>query len=211
MALCGREAGVAAVIPVAAQPAPKGFDAKVRQKGLAHLGKLGLALHRPLPPGTDIPPYWRDCLTELHQAYGGTCAYLGVFFERVMGGGSVDHFIAKSKNAGLAYEWDNYRLACSTMNSRKRDYDRVLDPFALPQGVFYLQLSTGHIYPNPRLPARARGYVEDTIQTLGLDDALCREMRVRWYQEYLEHRLPSEYLKKKSPFVWHEANRQGLL
>lgn len=202
---------MAAMIPVAAQPEPAAFDAEVRQKGLAHLEKKNLSLDKPLPPKSDIPRYWRACLTELHQAYGGTCAYLGVFFERVMGGGSVDHFIAKSARAGLAYEWSNYRLVCSTMNSRKREYGDVLDPFYLAPDLFRLQLSTGRIYPDPHLEARPMRAVEETIERLGLDDPPCRELRSRWYQEYLEHNLPADYLKKKSPFVWYEANRQGLL
>lgn len=199
------------MIPVAAQPEPAAFDADVRQKGLAHLNNKGFNLDQPLPPNADIQPYWRDCLTDMHQVYGGVCAYIGVFFERGLGGGSVDHFVAKSANAGLVYEWSNYRLACSTMNSRKREYSDVLDPFYLAPDLFRLQLSTGRIYPNPNLAAMAMQVVEKTIARLGLDDPQCRELRVRWYQEYLEYHLPSDYLKRKSPFVWHEADRQGLL
>ena len=199
------------MIPVAARPEPASFDVEVRRKGLAHLKKKGFPLGQPLPPKAEIEPYWRVCLTDLHQAYGGVCAYLGIFFERVMGGGSVDHFIAKSASAGLAYEWSNYRLACSTMNSRKREYSDVLDPFFLAPALFQLQLSTGHIYPNPDLDAVPMRLVEETIERLGLDDPQCRELRSRWYQDYLEHGLPSVYLKSKSPFVWSEANRQGLL
>ncbi len=199
------------MIPVAAQPEPAVFNAEVRQKGLAHLQKKGLLLNQPLPPKTKIEPYWRACLTDLHQAYGGICAYLGIYFERVTGGGSVDHFIAKSADAGLVYEWSNYRLACSTMNSRKKNYSDVLDPFYLAADLFRLELSTGRIYPNPKLHVRAMCIVEQTIERLGLDDPQCREMRSRRYQEYLEHNLPSDYFKKYFPFIWREANRQGVL
>ena len=199
------------MIPVAPRPEPAAFDADVRQKGLAHLKKRGFSLDHPLPPQAGIEPYWRACLTDLHREYGGVCAYLGLFFERVMGGGCVDHFIAKSANAGLAYEWSNYRLACSTMNSRKREYSDLLDPFFLAPDLFRLQLSTGHIYPNPKLQSVARRVVEVTIERLGLDDPQCRELRARWYQDYLEYGLPADYLKQKSPFVWYEAHRQGLL
>lgn len=199
------------MIPVAAQPEPAAFDLAVRKKGVAHLNSKGFSLNQPLPPKADIKPYWRDCLPDLHQAYGGVCAYLCLFFERVMGGGSVDHFIAKSANAGQAYEWSNYRLACSTMNSRKRDFSDVLDPFFLAPDLFRLQLSTGHIYPSHNLSAVPMRVVEETIERLGLDDPQCRELRARWYQEYLEHCISSEFLKSKAPFVWAEANRQGLL
>lgn len=199
------------MIPVQAKPEPAAFDTEVRQKGLAHLAAKGFSLNQPLPPKADIEPLWRACLTDLHQAYAGVCAYLGVYFERVMGGGSVDHFIAKSGFAGLAYEWSNYRLACSTMNSRKREYSDVLDPFVLAPDLFRLQLSTGHIYPNPALNAAPMRIVEETIERLGLDDPQCKDLRARWYQDYLEHHLPSVYLQRKAPFVWAEANRQGLL
>ncbi|MCW8206724.1 hypothetical protein D8B24_06615 [Verminephrobacter aporrectodeae subsp. tuberculatae] len=200
-----------AMIPVAAQPEPPTFDAMVRRKGLAHLAKKGFSPNQPLPPKADITPYWRACLPDLHQAYGGVCAYLGIFLERVVGGGSVDHFIAKSTHAGLAYEWSNYRLACSRMNSRKREYSDVLDPFSMAPDLFFLELASGRIYPNPDLDAPQMRRVKKTIKRLDLDDPLCRDLRTRWYQDYLEHSLPAVYLKEKSPFVWYEADRQGLL
>jgi uncharacterized protein (TIGR02646 family) len=200
------------MIPVQEKPEPATFDTEVRARGLKHLKSKGYALNLPLPSGASIEPYWRgECLDQLHSAYDGVCAYLCVFVERCTGGMSVDHFVAKSALAGLSYEWSNYRLACMTMNSRKREYNDVLDPFALAPDLFRLQLSTGHIYPDPQLDALPMRIVEETIERLGLDDGMCRDMRARWYQEYLDGPLPSDYLRKKSPFVWHEANRQGLL
>lgn len=199
------------MIHVVSQPEPASFDAEVRQKGLAWLRKKKIALDQPLPTKTTIEPYWRDCLDEMHSSYNGCCAYLAVFFERVTGGGSVDHFIAKSKRADLAYEWDNYRLACSRMNSRKREYDDVLDPFEVETGWFHLEPVTGHIYPNPHLPAEQKQAVQATIDRLGLDDAGNQEIRARHYQEYWEGYYTADFLLKRSPLVWHEAQRQGLL
>lgn len=124
---------------------------------------------------------------------------------------SVDHFIAKSALAGLAYEWSNYRLACSVMNSRKRDFDDVLDPFELESDWFRLDLTCGRIFPNPELEPAQTALVTQTISRLGLDDPLCRELRMRWFDEYLTEPLPESYLRRKSPFVWAEAQRQGLL
>ncbi len=200
------------MIPVQPQPEPAFFDAQVRTKGLAHLKAKGYALNQPLPDGATIESYWRgDCLTALHKAYGGVCAYLCVFVERCTGGISVDHFVAKSALAGQAYEWGNYRLACSTMNSRKGTFDDVLDPFALDADWFHLELATGHVYPNPALGPAQTVQVTETIDRLALNDPLCQEMRVRWFDEYLNAPLPEDYLQSKSPFVWAEAKRQGLL
>jgi uncharacterized protein (TIGR02646 family) len=198
------------MIHVAAQPEPASFHVQVRQKGLTHLKRKKIALDQPLPPKTKIVPYWRDCLDDLYWSYHGTCAYLGIFFERVTGGGSVDHFIAKSQRADLAYEWSNYRLACSTMNSRKYTYDDVLDPFHIENGWFHLELVSGRVYPNPDLPDGVKAQVKATIERLGLDDPGNRAMRARHFQLYIDG-YPTDFLKSYSPFVWHEATRQGLV
>lgn len=199
------------MIHVTAQPEPASFDEEVRQKGLAWLRKKKISLDQPLPPKTTIEPYWRHCLDDMHASYDGCCAYLAVFFERVTGGGSVDHFIAKSRRADLTYEWCNYRLACSRMNSRKKAYDDVLDPFEVEDGWFHLEPVSGRIFPNPQLPHDQQQVIRATIDRLGLDDAGNREMRARHYQEYREGFYTADFLKKRSPFVWMEANRQGLL
>ena len=137
------------MIHVEPQPEPPTFDKMVRQPGLSHLKRSNISLDQPLPSGTTIEPFWRSCLEDLYNAYNGVCTYLCVFFERVAGAGSVDHFVAKSRRPGLAYEWDNYRLACTTINSRKWIYDDLLDPFAVENGWFRLELVSGHIYPSP--------------------------------------------------------------
>jgi len=199
------------MIHVESQLPPDSFDSEVRLKGLAWLKKKNIPLDQPLPPKTGLKPYWQACLDDLHKSYDGCCAYLAVFFERTTGGGSVDHFIAKSQRADLAYEWSNYRLACSRMNSRKREYDDLLDPFEIEDGWFHLELITGRIYPNPALSPERLAAVQATIDRLLLDDAGNREMRARHYQEYRENHYTAEFLKKRSPFVCLEAQRQGLL
>jgi 5-methylcytosine-specific restriction endonuclease McrA len=202
---------MAVMIHVDARPELRNFDRTVRKKGLAYMRKNRIALDQPLLPDTHLEPYWRECLNDLYSGYNGCCAYLAVFFERVTGAGTVDHFIAKSRRADLAYEWTNYRLACSRMNSRKREYDDVLDPFTVENDGFHLELVSGHVYPNPKLSDLQKKAVCATIERLGLDDPGNREMRARHYQEYREGAYNTEFLQKRSPFVWSEAARQGLL
>lgn len=198
------------MIHVDKKPEPSTFDANVRQKGLKFFIKKGIDPSSPLPPNTKLPTHWRDCLDDLHDSYQGTCAYLCVFIERVTGGMSVDHFIPKSKQPDLAYEWDNYRLACSTMNSRKGSYEDVLDPFKVEDGWFHLELITGHIFPNPDLPNETRIRIKKTIERLKLDEPRIRNIRTEYFQECCNGDYPWDYLKKRSPFVWYEAHRQGL-
>jgi len=198
------------MIPVTLQPEPINFDKNVRQKGLADLAKKGISLTGPVPPKTKITPHWRACLDDLYRSYDGCCAYLGVSFERTTGAGSVDHFIAKSQLAGKAYEWDNYRLACSVMNSRKRAFDDVLDPFSIGPGWFHLELFSGRVFPNPSLTTPIKQEVQATIDRLKLDDPGNREMRARHFLEYISHEYTDSFLERRSPFVWYEAHRQGL-
>lgn len=196
---------------VDAKPEPDDFGRKVRQKGLRWLTAKGISLDKPVPPGTKIEPYWRKCMDQLYTAYEGYCAYLAIHFERVTGGGTVDHYIAKSKRADMAYEWSNYRLACATMNSRKRDFEDVLDPFEVEDGWFHLELVTGHIFPNPELSQARQEDIQKTIDRLGLDDGNCREVRARRFDEYRTGMCSAAFLQKYSRFVWMEVCRQGLL
>ena len=172
------------MIPVSPQPEPKDFDRKVRQKGLRFLKSKRIDPKRRLPKGLRLSPYWCGCIEELRALYGGVCAYLAVFMEPVTGADSIDHFVPKSRNPGLAYEWDNYRLACSRMNARKGDRTGILDPFQLKTGWFRLELVSGRIYPNSHLPLSLREKIQGTIERLGLDDTANRELRAGHYEGY---------------------------
>lgn len=202
---------MAAVIPVAPQPEPTTFDSNVRRPGRAWLKARGVPPKRRLPAGAQLKAYWRRTAAELHAVYGGVCAYACVFLERPLGGVSTDHFVAKSRRLSLAYEWSNYRLACLIMNARKTDYETVLDPFTLSANTFHLELVSGRIYPNPRLARSKRDAAQTTIDVLELDDPTFREMRARHYAEYVAGEYDAVFLRKRSPFVWTEADRQGLL
>ncbi len=203
---------MAIVIPVAQQPEPQEFDAAVRKPGLAALARLGWQA-----PGDAVPPsdqwkaVWRACLPQLHLAYGGICAYACTYVERVTGAGSVDHFVAKSAGPKDAYEWTNYRLACAKMNSRKRDFSDVLDPFTLADGTFTLNLLDMAIAPSAALPPADLSAAADTIRRLSLDDAECRDMRASLWDEYIQGHVDADFLRRKSPFVFGEARRQGRL
>jgi uncharacterized protein (TIGR02646 family) len=199
------------VIPVVPAPEPPGFDAAVRKPGGAWLKKRGLPINGPLPSGAKPDPLWRLYLPQLHSSYHGICAYVAVDIPLVTGQPSADHFVAKSRDAALIYEWRNYRLACSKMNSRKRDFADVFDPFEIAHETFHLDLVSGAIRPNPQLDQTADQLAWLTIERLDLDDAECRRLRASWYSEYLESHISEDYMRRKSPFVWSEAVRQNAL
>lgn len=198
------------MIPVAAQPEPVEFDGEVRQPGVAWLAAKGISGNGPIPKGTKLPNYWSNSNRALWRAYDGVCAYLAIYFEWVTGAGSTDHFVAKSKHAGQAYEWSNFRLSCLGPNRNKNKFDDVLDPIGLALDTFELNLVSGEIRPGAALASAQARLARKTIKRLKLDSPEHNQMRQRHYSQYLRHKH-AQTLKELSPFVWYEANRQGLL
>src|SRR5690554_6264660 len=159
------------MIPVIPQPEPALFDKKVRQPGLAWLAKNDLDPKQPPPDPSKLPAYWSKTNEDLWRAYSGVCAYLSIYFEWVTGASSTDHFIAKSSDAGQAYEWGNYRLSCLGANRNKNKFDDVLDPFLIKPETFELNLANGQIQPGPLLSEDEKQAAQKTIDRLHLDSA----------------------------------------
>lgn len=192
------------MIPVHPQPEPVHFDTEVRKKGSLWL------LENPDAKSEKLPPYWRKVNEALWSAYGGVCAYLAVYFEFVTGASTTDHFIPKSVEPSLAYEWSNYRLSSLGANRRK-GVSVILDPFDLESESFFLDILTGAVYPNPEKAPDYKHRCEETIQTLGLNDARCISMRLEHIQQYLTCVVSEAYLQAKSPFVYYELRRQQVV
>ena len=109
------------------------------------------------------------------------------------------------------FEYTNYRLSCLGANRNKNRFDDILDPFEIEPDTFVLNLSSGSIKPNPCKPGDTRRRAQETITRLGLDDAETNEMRARHFDEYQRNDVSGAHLKRQSPFVWYEAQRQNLL
>lgn len=210
------------MIPVVLQDEPLDFDKDVRQKGLLRLHKAGINPESPPPEKFDFGDYWSKYNEKLHTAYAGVCAYLAIYFDFPVGS-TTDHFIAKSKLAGCAYNWDNYRLSCPGSNWNKNKFDDLLDPIGLLPETFVLNFLSGAIKVNTqkfKFPEDAEYLktAQATIKRLKLDSPAHQKMRTNHFNEYLkfiqngtDKKFAESYFKEKSPFVWYEAQRQGLL
>lgn len=198
------------MIPVTLQPEPANFDAQVRQPGHSWLSSKSIAVNSAPPKASDLPNYWKRSNKQLWESYSGVCAYLAIYFEWPTGAASTDHFVAKSKHAGDAYEWRNYRLSCLGPNRNKNKFDDVLDPIGLQSDTFVLNLANGKIRPNPLLTADQKKAARKTIIRLKLNSPDHNEMRAKWFFRYLRGK-DEKILRELSPFVWYEAQRQGLL
>jgi len=201
---------MAEMIPVILQPEPGDFDAKVRIPGHDWLQANGIALNSAPPKGTKLTNKWTHSNKQLWYAYDGVCACLAIYFEWVTGASSTDHFVAKSKNAGDAYEWNNYRLSCLGPNRNKREFADVLDPIGLQPETFLLNLSSGGIWANSNLSHADVVLANKTINRLKLNTAEHKKMRAQHFVRYLRKKDEAT-LKELSPFVWYEAHRQNLL
>lgn len=199
------------MIPVTLQPEPADFDIKVRQRGHAWLEKQGIALSAEPPNASKLPTYWSHSNKQLWEAYSGVCAYLAIFFEWSTGASSTDHFIAKSLNAGDAYEWSNYRLSCLGPNRNKNKFDDVLDPIGLTPNTFVINFASGKIAPNQALSSAQQVAARKTIRRLKLDSPDNNTMRAQHYTNYLTENCSLSFLQRNSPFVYAEIVRQKFM
>lgn len=213
------------MIKVALAPEPPTFEELVRRPGLRALAEMvgespvprrptgrafkKIAARRSEIPPKGFPPYWTHALEDLMEAYHCVCAYSCFRIHPVTGGRSVDHMAPRSLAWDLVYEWTNYRLACSRINSRKRDYLDVLDPFDVEDGWFVLELVGFQVRPAPHLPEEIRDQVQTTIDRLMLNDF--RRDRERDAENYWAGLISFEILQEESPFVAKELRRQERL
>lgn len=202
---------------------PDGFEDTVRTPGLRAIAEMvgekpprragkryaKIADRREDIPPDKFPPYWADALDDLMRLYDRVCAYSCFYIHPVTGGRSVDHFAAKSRRWDKVYEWDNYRLACSLLNARKREFADILDPTEVKDGWFQLELVGFQIVPDPLLPRRTQDAIRTAVDRLELDDF--RNERAEDAEQYWAGHVSLAILTKESPFVAKELRRQGRL
>jgi hypothetical protein len=192
------------MIRVAPAPEPSDFDAKVRQPGLPKVAAF--------KAGTlaELPDLWKRCLDQLYGAYKGLCCYSAMFIYRASGIASVEHFAPKSRDPDLTYEWSNYRLASSTINGWKSNYEDVLDPFDIADGWFALVLPDCEVVPGVGLTEARRKRVAETIARLKLNHAKLKDDRAVYYSDYRSGDTNFAFLRRRAPFLALELQRQGL-
>jgi 5-methylcytosine-specific restriction endonuclease McrA len=214
------------MIPVTRAAEPTSFDAKIRRRGLDAIAELvgesrsrirrgpkrkRTYASRNRIPAAAFPEFWRDALPDLHKAYGSVCAYLGLYLYGATSNASVDHFVPKSRDWRLVYEWSNFRLCSSLINVHKGDREILLDPFAIEPGLFALELTDFQVKPGPAARGPTWDIVANTIVDLGLNQRECCKEREEYVKAYCDGELASAWLESHAPFIAHELRRQGLL
>lgn len=201
------------MMPVSPAPEPTTFDALVRQPGLAALQRLAVKHggSRDAIPASELPPLWRHSLGDLLTSYRRICSYLCLYIPAGVGAPSTDHMLAKSTAWQQVYEWSNYRLACSLMNSRKGAAATVLDPFDVEPSWFVLDTTFFRVAAGRGLDCDIRERVGATICRLRLNDQQCCDARSEYAHSYWDGQITVDYLARHAPFVERELRRLGQL
>jgi uncharacterized protein (TIGR02646 family) len=90
----------------------------------------------------------------------------------------IEHYVAKTVNSDLAFEWTNLLPACRLCNSAKGEQDHqgaLLKPDAEdPEPYFWIHPDTGKLEPHPRLDEAHAHRAKETIRICNLQrPALC--------------------------------------
>jgi hypothetical protein len=218
------------VIRVEPAPEPEHFDESVRKPGMSELAVLtggepthlrtgpkrkqlvirGAPVTRTIDiPADQLPTYWTRALPDMLDCYRRVCAYVCVYIERVTGAGTVDHWTPKAIDPRQAYEWSNFRLACSIMNTRKGVATALVDPFVVEDGWFVLEPIEFQVIPGVAPEHPKYTAIDDTINALGLNRLECLTLRKEYVAAYRDGDISLRRLERRAPFVARELRRQG--
>lgn len=196
------------MIRVERAPTPNHFERLVSEPGLARLESDGINPDTIAPPKYEFEPYWSRVQHYTRWAYSYTCAYFGIRIDKNTGSNSTDHFLSKARHESrLAYEWENYRLACGRVNSRKGE-KQVLDPFEIEDNWFNLDLESGFLQlQETNIPAELYELAKFTLSSRGLDlnsDDLIEGRSDQWFR-YLNNDISANILEEDCPIVYRQA------
>ena len=188
------------MIPVQPRPEPEGFDARVREPGLAWLDAVRERVHAITEPRA----YWREwpeCSRALRAAFGRRCAFAAMRISE----GHVDHMRSWRwcRDAGqpeLTYEWSNLRYVMPAVNSRKGDRV-VLDPFEVQPGWFVVALPSLLLRTTDAIPAERRELADRTIRRLGLNRDPVLGLRTEYMFDYRAGEFSLEHLRRCAPLL----------
>jgi len=219
------------VVPAAEPPT---FEEHVRKRGKEAIRRLvgtpvkGKGGRKPTKthareediPAKAFPALWiqlrkadgKSTLDDMMDLYGQQCAYLAMHIEKATGSPTVDHFIPKSRDWRLVYEWSNYRLSAACVNAAKGVLE-VVDPFEVEAGWFELNLSSFHVRRGPDAPSAQHTKIDNTLPLLNLRD--CWQERQEYVKRYRlgpgNKGIDLAYLEHRAPFIASELRRQKLL
>lgn len=193
------------MIPVSPRPEPANFHQRVRTPGLAFLSKFPNPTPDNWKKGGKI---WCRALDDLFHDYNRVCAYSAEWVTKKER--SVDHYVPRTSNKALAFEWSNFRLASQIINQFK-GASTVIDPFLVGTEWFVIDFESNIVKPNSALDDATRNTVLETISILKINGIIFQNKRTNWIDAYYKGRTGLNGLRKKAPFLVYEIERQDLV
>lgn len=184
------------MIPVKEAPEPDCFNKNVRQPGLSFLNNY---------PNREPKALWLLVRDDLQRTYRRTCAYT---CRRIVGG-TVDHFLPKSRYRALAYEWSNYRLCSAAANRAKAAKVGIVDPFKVGSRWFAIAFPECDVVLGDNVPCAMRADASFTIDALNLNSEDLVEDRAKMAVEFRDGKVKLAHVKEYHPFLAVEIERQG--
>lgn len=188
-------------------PPPPKYEGRVKRRGQRYLAK------KPNPTSKEFArhAYWQAIHDDLYNYYNGICAYCASWTPRKStsrsDNTSVDHFLPKSINPNLAYEWGNYRLCRALLNRNKGNTLDVMDPMFINNDWFCFDFTTFLIKPNSGASLLIIDRVKKTINILGLNTDDYVDERVEIIKLYCCDNITIDDLESRYPFIANEIRR----
>lgn len=197
------------MIRVNQYPQPANFDVDVKIPGERFLAAT------PNPSKRQFEPhrYWNIIHDDLYSICNGICAYCASWTPRRGTPSdpnftSIDHFIPKSIDPKLAYDWSNYRLCRARMNVNKGNSVEIIDPFFIKNGWFTIDFTSFLILPNSSLELMKISRIEKSIEVLGLNENDFVEQRLDVIYNYSQGNISFADIISSYPFIALEMQRQ---
>ena len=140
------------------------------------------------------PRYWatdtakqtiKDALQPLTHS---KCVYCEVRLDWPVGV-HIEHYVAKTVEPELAFEWSNLLPACAGCNAAKGNQDHdgslIKPDNEDPEQLLRYDLVTGRIEPKPDQPPDNSRRVSETVRLCGLHRGDLIERRLHAYKSYL--------------------------
>jgi len=198
------------VIRIKKYSPPTNYAVRVKRKGERFLSRNC----RPSASEFKGHAYWREIHDDLYKMSRGICAYCASWTPRTSSGKrdhtSVDHFIPRSVEPNLAYEWSNFRLCRVRLNQNKSDSLDVCDPVYIRNGWFSLDFLTFLMRPDRSSPPWVQHHVQLTIDCLLLNGNDYVKERIKVVSLYACDLVAMPELEVKYPFIAAEFVRQDF-
>ena len=202
------------MIPVGLPVPPANYLISVRTPGLAFLATTP----HPNYKQWRRKSFWTRIHDYMYLSFNGVCNYCSSWTPRNenttpshIHQTSIDHYVPKSANPPLAYEWTNFRLSRLRLNNRKDIHRDVVDPCRIGVDWFYLDFTSFLIRPYSTLNAHDASAVTATIERLELNSDLDYvNERIAIIGLYSLDRITLPEAAAKYPFIAKEIVAQAF-